>query len=85
MFKIYWKPKAIRQLEKIKDQGMQSKIFDAVDTLIDFPSCKNIKMLKNHKHAYRLRVGRYRVLFDINHIIQIVNIEEVKKRDEHTY
>lgn len=30
-------------------------------------------------------LGRYRVLFDWDGGIRIVNIEEVSKRDEHTY
>jgi mRNA interferase RelE/StbE len=85
MFKISWKPKALKQLEKIKDIVLRNKIFDAIDSLSDFPNCKNIKMLKNHQHAYRLRVGSYRVLFDIQQRIRVISIEEVKKRNEHTY
>ena len=38
------------------------------------------------KPGYRLRVGRYRVLFTIHAGIPlVVRIEEVKKRNEHTY
>jgi len=47
--------------------------------------CQNIKVLKNHAYGYRLRVGRYQVLFDWQEIVKIVEIQEVKKRDEHTY
>lgn len=49
------------------------------------PNCLNIKVLVNHKYDYRLRIGQYRVLFTWDDEIQIVQIEEVKKRDEHTY
>lgn len=34
---------------------------------------------------YLLRVGRYRVLFNYDGAVQIVTIEEVRKRDEQTY
>jgi mRNA-degrading endonuclease RelE of RelBE toxin-antitoxin system len=37
------------------------------------------------KYGYRLRVGNYRILFDWDGGVKIVNIEEVKRRDEHTY
>jgi mRNA-degrading endonuclease RelE of RelBE toxin-antitoxin system len=57
----------------------------AVDTLANFPECKNVKRLVNHPHEYRLRVGRYRVFFDVRTRVQIITIEEVKKRDEKTY
>jgi hypothetical protein len=33
----------------------------------------------------RLRVGRYRVFFNVCERIEIVLVEEVKKRDERTY
>lgn len=41
--------------------------------------------LTNHEHGYRPRVGRYRVLFDANQEIRIVDVQEVKKRDDQTY
>ena len=49
------------------------------------PDVQNVKALVHHAYGYRLRVGHYRVLFDWDGGIQIVSIEEVKKRDEHTY
>lgn len=85
MYKISWKPKALRQFEKVRDKATRHQIFDAIDGLISFPQCRNIKTLKNHQCEYRLRVGRYRVLFDVNEIIKIIDIVEVKKRDERTY
>lgn len=85
LFKIIWKPNAARQIEKIKDSGTCKAIFKSIENLINFPSCINIKSLKNHEYAYRLRVGRYRVFFNVINSVQIVSIEEVKKRDESTY
>jgi mRNA-degrading endonuclease RelE of RelBE toxin-antitoxin system len=32
-----------------------------------------------------MRAGRFRVLFDFDGTLRVVSIEEVKKRDEHTY
>lgn len=45
----------------------------------------NVKALTNHQYGYRLRVGDYRVFFNVAAGIQVVLIEEVKKRDERTY
>lgn len=81
---IQWRRKAQKQLLKLPRQD-QGRIIDAVDTLANFPDCKNIKPLTNHPCPYRLRVGRYRVLFDHDGICRIISIEEVKKRDERTY
>jgi mRNA-degrading endonuclease RelE of RelBE toxin-antitoxin system len=58
----------------------------ATSDLAAWPDCRNVKALVG-REGYRLRVGRYRVLFTINahHEPVIVQIEEVKKRDERTY
>ena len=49
------------------------------------PDCQNVKALAHHEYGYRLRVGNYRVLFDWDGAIKVVDIEEVRKRDERTY
>lgn len=40
--------------------------------------------LINHKYSYRLRIGDYRVFFEFDGEVNIVSIEEVKKRNERT-
>jgi len=35
--------------------------------------------------GYRLRVGDYRVFFEFDGSVHVIDIEEVKKRDERTY
>lgn len=85
MFKIAWKPKAYKQLLKIRDQHDRDTIYDAAEALAGWPDCANVKPLTNHKYGYRLRVGRYRVFFDAIKSVKIVEIQEVKKRDERTY
>lgn len=82
MKSIKWRPKALRQIRKIKDQQARETIYDAVSSLKDFPNCPNIKKLKA-REEYRLRVGRWRVIFTES--LEILYIEEVKKRDENTY
>ena len=60
---------------------------EAVDDLRAFPNSRNldVKALKSYKYGYRLRVGRYRVLFDFDGTIKVIAVQEVKKRDEQTY
>ena len=82
---INWQPKALRQLRKF-DVHAGKKIRAAVSTeLLDLSKARNVKALTNHEHGYRLRVGNYRVFFDFDGAVRIVNIEEVRKRDERTY
>lgn len=54
--------------------------------LADCPTnAANVKALKGHDAGYRLRVGSYRVLFDLDDGVRIITVQEVKKRDERTY
>ena len=81
---IIWTLKAAKQLRKL-DRQHQTTIRDGVSSLSAMPDCQNVKALTNHQYGYRLRVGNYRVLFNWDGSIKIVQIEEVRKRDERTY
>ncbi|RKE35280.1 mRNA-degrading endonuclease RelE of RelBE toxin-antitoxin system [Paraburkholderia sp. BL23I1N1] len=84
MNKINWTQKAAKQLRKLDSQH-QVQIRNGVATLSAMPDCQNVKALTNHEYEYRLRVGNYRVLFNWDGAIKVVEIEEVRKRDERTY
>ena len=55
---------AIKDLKKIS-QPFKSKIHKKIKELENFPNISNIKKLTNFEPAYRLRVGDYRILFDV--------------------
>ncbi|WP_158935289.1 type II toxin-antitoxin system RelE/ParE family toxin [Burkholderia sp. S171] len=84
MNKINWTSKATKQARKL-DRPVRVAIVDAVEQLAAMPDCQNVKALTNHEYGYRLRVGNYRVLLDWDGSIKIVEIQEVRKRDERTY
>ncbi len=82
---IEWKNRARKQWKRLP-RTYQKLILDAVDTLEEPVSVwKNVLNLKNHAYRYRMRVGRYRILFDFDGSVQVVEIQEVRKRDERTY
>lgn len=64
---------------------MRQKIFTEAQALADFPNCQGVKKLTHHEYSYRLRVGNYRVFFEFDGSIHVIDIEEVKKRNERTY
>ena len=84
MYHVEWRPKAYRQLRKIDDGGTQRRIYDAVGALANWPCCSGVKALRG-RGDYRLRVGRWRVIFEVLRSVRIISIEEVKKRNERTY
>lgn len=85
MKEIVWQPKAKRQLKKIKEQRIKDIIIKTIETLVDVPNVGNVKALVKHTYTHRLKVGNYRVLFNAFEFINIISIEEVKKRNECTY
>jgi len=66
MFKIIYAKSVLKDLRKISKKNLP-KIKMGIEELKNFPNISQIKHLKNHPIAdYRLRIGNYRVLFDIN-------------------
>lgn len=69
--------KAIKDLSKI-DKKVAVKVFSKIEKLEDFPRVANFKKLVNYNPPFRLRVGDYRVLFDIKD--EILTVYRVKHR-----
>jgi len=63
IFKIIWDKKAIDELEKL-ELLISRRIILKVKELAEDPFSKDIKKLKGET-SFRLRVGDYRVIFDI--------------------
>ena len=72
--KINIRKSAIKDLRSIpKEEKM--KIYEKIEELKNFPNVSNLKKLSNFQPAFRLRVGNYRVLFDVvNDTIEIGRI-----------
>ena len=71
--------KALKDLAKI-DKTQATKIFAKIEALADFPEVPNLKKLTNFHPPFRLRVGNYRVLFDIED--GVLTVYSVKHRKE---
>jgi mRNA interferase RelE/StbE len=73
MFKAEWTEKALDELNKL-ETTIAGRIIKKIDELLLNPYSLNIKRLKGID-AFRLRVGDYRVLFEVNsNIILILKV-----------
>lgn len=63
MFSIRWKKKATKELDKL-EHSLSQRIIKSIRILKENPFNKDVKKLKGI-NGYRLRVGDYRVIFDI--------------------
>ena len=71
--------KAIKDLSKI-DKNTAVKIFSKIENLKEFPQVSNLKKLTNFTPPYRLRVGDYRALFDVED--NVITVYRVRHRRE---
>lgn len=75
MFELQYKKKAIKALAKI-NEPYYSNIIKAIDSLAENPRPHGYKKLTG-RDGYRIRVGTYRIIYDIfdnQLIIEIVNV-----------
>jgi mRNA interferase RelE/StbE len=77
-YEVLLKPKAIKDLEKLP-ANLQTRILDKVELMQDDLS-GDVKHLTNFTPEYRLRVGDYRILFEIE--TDAIVIYRIKHRSE---
>ncbi|HJH28134.1 MAG TPA: type II toxin-antitoxin system RelE/ParE family toxin [Methanosarcinaceae archaeon] len=63
-FEILWDPKAISQLRKLPS-GVSSRIVKKVRLVGE--TGFELEVLKEHQYGFRIRVGDYRVLCDVDY------------------
>lgn len=63
-YRIEWKRSAVKELEKLP-RPMISKIVSAVDNLSSDPYPQGVRKLVSTESSYRIRVGDYRILYNI--------------------
>lgn len=80
MFKLLYAKGVVKDLRKIAPHRLSS-IKAGIEELETFPNISQIKRLKNHPLAeYRLRIGNYRVLFDVDWNKQVTYILKIGHR-----
>ncbi len=64
--KIFIRKSAIKDLKKINSKDKE-KLIQKINELKNFPNISNCKRLSNFQLSFRVRVGIYRILFDVLH------------------
>jgi len=78
-YEIEFKPRAVRDLKSIEKNDIK-KIFKKIEEMKNGLDNLNIKKLTDFTPEYRLRVGIYRVLFEIND--SVITIYTIKHRKD---
>jgi mRNA interferase RelE/StbE len=78
-YHIEFAPAAVRQLKKLTD-SVQKRLIDRIEKLAANPRPGNVKKLANEENLYRLPVGDYRVIYQIQDKVLIVLVVKIGHR-----
>jgi mRNA interferase RelE/StbE len=77
-YSIEWKSSAAKELQKLS-KPVIARILPAIEALADTPRPDGVRKLTGSENTYRIRVGEYRVVYNI--LDQRLVIEIIRVRD----
>jgi mRNA interferase RelE/StbE len=80
-YRIDFAPAAVRDLRKL-DRATADRIERAIESLSSSPRPRQSRKLAKEEGKYRLRVGDYRVIYEIFDSERIVDISAIRHRRE---
>lgn len=80
-FRIEWKKSTKKDLRRLP-QSAVDRVLEAVEELADDPFPPGVVKLTGAEHAYRIRVGDYRVVYAVVTGQQMVEIQRVRHRKD---
>ena len=88
MYRLEVSPAADRDIEKLKGQIRRQdieRLREAVRSLAEEPRPQEVRKIRGAEKAYRIRVGSYRVVYEIYDNDSLVLILQIARRSETTY
>jgi len=83
-YKIEIKKSVFKTLRRL-DIKITEKIKKAIDKLGDEPRPVGYKKLVDEENLYRIRVGNYRIIYEIQDRVLVIVILYIARRREDTY
>lgn len=80
-YKLIYHKSALKFISK-QEKSVQKRIAEGLKGLLEIPPEGDIKSMKGYTELYRLRVGTFRVLFEINHDEKVIYIQAIGNRGD---
>ncbi|MBF0568464.1 MAG: type II toxin-antitoxin system RelE/ParE family toxin [Nitrospirae bacterium] len=80
-FRIQWKSSSEHDIKRI-DRQCIAGILDAVERLATNPFPSQSRKLKGSDRSYRLRIGLYRVIYQVDTTEKIITVYHVRHRKD---
>jgi len=81
VYKVQIKKKVLKYLSTLRDKDTK-RIFSAIESLASDPRPSGHKKLSGEEDAYRIRVGSYRVIYEIKDDILMVYVVKAGARGD---
>ena len=78
-YRLIYHREAVKFIAK-QDNAIQKRITQGLKGLLAIPPRGDIKPMKGHHGLYRLRIGNYRVLFEVQHSEKLIYIQAIGTR-----
>lgn len=88
MYNLEVSPAADRDLEKLKNRITKQdfeRLRNAITMLADEPRPQGVRKIKGEERAFRIRVGSYRIVYEVYDNNKLILIVHVVRRSETTY
>jgi len=82
-FKVIAHRRVHKFLKELKDENLKNKIKDAITKLEDYPLVlreMDIEKIKGLKRVFRIRIGKYRVIFFVDKTERTIYVTHAKIR-----
>jgi len=80
-YRIEWKQSALKELRKLPPDTI-ARVVTAVEALALNPLPSGVKKLRSYEHTYRIRVGKYRIIYTIESAVLLIEIIRVAHRKD---
>ena len=81
MYKIEWKHSARKELKKLKKDDIP-RIIKTVEDLSLNPYPPGTRKLQGCKYLYRIRVGKYRIVYFVKNEVLVIEIIRIGHRKD---
>ena len=78
-FRIEWKESTRKDLRKLPASTAE-RVVEIVEDLAENPVPHGVEKLSGSQHAYRIRLGDYRVVYEVVIALKLIEIQRVRHR-----
>ena len=81
MYKVEFLTSAAKEFRAL-DGEVKRRIVTIIDKLIENPRPEGVRKLHGQRNLYRIRVGSYRVVYEINDEGRLIRVTRIRHRRE---